>query len=445
MSEFSKELHVTAEFCQEHHINAFAKHIPLDWVEEAVKQTGKASVRKRRFPAEQAVWLVLGIGLLRNRSIQSVCDRLELAFPDAKGELPPLATSSIIKGKEKLGFEPMRYLFKLTAAQWEQQCEFDQMCGLKLLSVDGTYFKTHDTESNQAFGYAQKSASFPSVLAVTLMSTKTHLLSDAAFGPVTESEISYAQQLVGSAPENSLTLFDRGFMSAELFLSWQGSGENTHWLTPIKSKFRYEILESYSEYDHLIEMPVSPQAQKQFPHLDKKWQARLVLIPSPKGEIKGFITSCLCPETYLLEELVDVYWQRWEIERGYGELKQYQLANKPLLRSLKSDGIYQELWGILTSYNIIRLEMAGMATQHKVEPLRISFINALYLIQEEFIWSDGRSPGAIPKALKQLRDNGKRLILPEKRKRKAYPRAVLNKAAKYPTRSRSRNKNATRS
>ncbi|MCV5391548.1 transposase, partial [Escherichia coli] len=79
-------------------------------------------------------------------------------------------------------------------------------------SVDGTYFKTHDTESNQAFGYAQKSASFPSVLAVTLMSTKTHLLSDAAFGPVTESEISYAQQLVGSAPENSLTLFDRGFM-----------------------------------------------------------------------------------------------------------------------------------------------------------------------------------------------------------------------------------------
>lgn len=107
MTEFSKELQITAEFCQEHHLNAFAKHIPLEWVEEAVRQTGRASVRKRRFPAEQAVWLVLGIGLLRDRSIQTVCDRLELAFPDSKGELPPLATSSIIKGKEKLGFEPM--------------------------------------------------------------------------------------------------------------------------------------------------------------------------------------------------------------------------------------------------------------------------------------------------------------------------------------------------
>ncbi|MFC3033259.1 hypothetical protein ACFOEE_12080 [Pseudoalteromonas fenneropenaei] len=111
-------------------------------------------------------------------------------------------------------------------------------------------------------------------------------------------------------------------------------------------------------------------------------------LPSPTGEIKGFITSCLCPEKYALKELVDVYWQPWEIERGYGELKQYQLVNKPLLRSLKSDGIYQELWGILTSYNIIRLEMAEMAKQHKVEPLRISFVNALYLIQDEFNWSD---------------------------------------------------------
>ncbi|MBV7264546.1 IS4 family transposase, partial [Photobacterium sp. WH24] len=277
----------------------------------------------------------------------------------------------------------------------------------------------------------------------TLMSTRNHILSDAAFGPVTNSEISYAQQLIGSAPENSLTLFDRGFMSAELFLSWQGTGQNTHWLTPIKSKCRYEIIESYSDYDHLIEMPISPQAQEQAPHLGQTWRARLVLIPSPKGEIKGFITSCLCPKQYALKELVEVYWQRWEIERGYGELKQYQLQNKPLLRSLKSEGIYQELWGILISYNIVRLEMAEMAREHSVEPLRISFINALYLIQDEFVWADGRTPGTIPKNLKILRENGKRLILPNKRKRKPYPRAVLKKTAKYPVRKR--DKNATRS
>jgi len=443
MSEFLKELHLTSEFCQEHDIDAFTKHIPLEWIEEAVQQTGRASVRKRRFPAEQAVWLVLGIGLLRNRSISDVCDKLELAFPDAKGELPPLATSSIIKGKEKLGVEPMRYLFKLTASQWEKSQAFDEVCGLKLLSVDGTQFKTQDTESNQHFGYAQRAANFPSVLAVTLMSTRTHLISDAAFGPITNSEIHYAQQLVGSAPENSLTLFDRGFMSAELFTCWQGVGSNSHWLTPIKSKMRYEIVESYSEYDHLIDMPVSPQAKQAAPYLGNTWQARLIFIPNPKGDIKGFITSCLCPERYPLKDLLDVYWQRWEIEQGYGELKQYQLSNKPVLRSLKNEGIYQEIWGILTSYNIVRLEMAEMAKAHNVKPLRISFINALYLIQDEFLWCSGRNPGTVPKKLKELRDNGKRLILPEKRKRKSYPRSVLAKTQKYP--ARYKRKSATRS
>ncbi len=79
----------------------------------------------------------------------------------------------------------MKYLFKLTAAQWDKSHDFEQVCGLKLLSVDGTHFKMQDTPSNQHFGYAQHNANFPSVLVVTLMSTRTHLLSDAILGPVT--------------------------------------------------------------------------------------------------------------------------------------------------------------------------------------------------------------------------------------------------------------------
>lgn len=50
MSEFSKELQLTAVFFQEHHLNTFAKYIRLEWVKEAVKPTVRASIRKRRFP-----------------------------------------------------------------------------------------------------------------------------------------------------------------------------------------------------------------------------------------------------------------------------------------------------------------------------------------------------------------------------------------------------------
>lgn len=183
-------------------------------------------------------------------------------------------------------------------------------------------------------------------------------------------------------------------------------------------------------------MPVSPQAQQEYPYLGKTWQARLVQIPEPTGEIKGFITSMICPTQYPLKDILNVYWQRWEIEQSYSELKQSQLNNQPLLRSQKREGVYQELWGILISYNLVRLEMKRMAEQHRVEPLRVSFINALRLIQDEFLWCSGHSPGTVPQKLRNLRASGKRLILPAKRKRKSAPREVLSKMSKYPTKQR---------
>lgn len=193
---------------------------------------------------------------------------------------------------------------------------------------------------------------------------------------------------------------------------------------------RYDIIDSYSDYDHLIEMPVSPQAKKTAPYLGDTWQARLILIPNPKGEIRGFITSCVCPKTYTLKSLIDVYWQRWEIEQSYGELKQYQLSNKPVLRSLKREGVYQEIWGILTSYNIVRLEIAAMAKAHKVAPLRISFINALYLIQDEFLWCSGRSPGTIPKKLKNTERKWQATHTARKKKAEIIPESCACKNSK---------------
>lgn len=436
MPSFAEELQTTAALTYAESIDSFQKNIPQQWIDEAVKETGRATVRKRRFPAEQAVWLVLGIGLMRNRPISDVCDKLELAFPDRNGKMTPMASSSITAARQKLGYEPLRYLFHSTASHWEKEDTEHAVCGLKLLSVDGTQFRVPDTKENQSFGFATGQASYPSVLAVALMSAKSHLIADVAFGPITSGEIPYAQQLVSSAPQNSLTLFDRAYFSAELLLSWQQAGMNTHWLTPVKSRMRYEVTERFTEYDCLIEMPVSPQARKQAPHLPATWKARMITIPEPNGNIKGFITSLTDPVQYPFPDLLKVYWDRWEIEKGYGEMKRAQLDDTELLRSKSPDGVRQEVWGILISFNLVRLEMMRMAEEHGVHPLRISFINALRLIQEEFLWCSGRSPGTVPQKLKNLRASGKRLVLPAPRKRPAYPREVLAKPSKYPTKKK---------
>jgi hypothetical protein len=43
-----------------------------------------------------------------------------------------------------------------------------------------------------------------------------------------------AQQLIETTPDNSLTLFDKGFYSFGLLHKWANTGEQRHWLIPFK-------------------------------------------------------------------------------------------------------------------------------------------------------------------------------------------------------------------
>lgn len=45
------------------------------------------------------------------------------------------------------------------------------------------------------------------------------------------------------------------------------------------------------------------------------------------------------------------------------------------LRPKTVDGVYQEIWGTLIAYNLIRLEIAKAALTVKCEPTEVSFIS----------------------------------------------------------------------
>ncbi|MGB0899480.1 MAG: IS4 family transposase, partial [Psychrobium sp.] len=119
---------------------------------------------------------------------------------------------------------------------------------------------------------------------------------------------------------------------------------------------------------------------------------------------------------------------------GYGELKQTQLQNKITLRSRFVDGVKQELWGVLIAYNLIRLEMAAIAEEAKVEPTRVSFTAAISLIDTQLRWLALSPDGTLPTKLKQMRADIKHFILPDKRKHRTFPRSVLYIPSRYPLR-----------
>ena len=113
------------------------------------------------------------------------------------------------------------------------------------------------------------------------------------------------------------------------------------------------------------------------------------------------------------------------------------LDREEAIRSKTPDGVRQELWGILLAYNLIRLEMERVAAAAKVEPTRISFVSAMRLICDEWLWCAIASPGAIPKNLHNLRKALTGLVLPPRRSERSYPRAVKIKMSNYPRKRRS--------
>ena len=81
---FTEALEFTSEFAPRSLPNLI-KHLEPTWVEEALVSTGTASIRRRRIPAEQAVWLVLGMALMRDLPITEVARQLDLILPAPDG------------------------------------------------------------------------------------------------------------------------------------------------------------------------------------------------------------------------------------------------------------------------------------------------------------------------------------------------------------------------
>ena len=74
-------LDVTSEYASIESFGHFRKHLDPAWIEMAINDSGTWTVRQRRLPAEQMVWLVIAMGLFRDRPIEEIVDKLELARP----------------------------------------------------------------------------------------------------------------------------------------------------------------------------------------------------------------------------------------------------------------------------------------------------------------------------------------------------------------------------
>jgi hypothetical protein len=417
----------------------FGRAIDPHWVEDALEATGSATVRRRKLPAEQVVWIVIGMGLFRDRSIQEVVHHLDLVLPARSGATRRgVATSSaVVQARDRLGAAPLETLFEQTAAHWAgASADAYRWRGLSVYGVDGSALRIPDTPENElAFdrpGSSRGEAAYPQLRLVVLMVLRSHLLAGVSLGPWSAGETTLAEPLWARLPDRSLTILDRGFLSYALLHRLATSGVERHWLIRAKSNLTWKSVRRLGPKDQIVAIPVSRQTRRAHPELPETLEVRAVRYQRKGFRPQTLLTSLLDPVAYPAAEITELYHERWELELGFDEIKTHTLEREEALRSRAPERILQEVWGLAIAYNLLRLHMQHVAQRAAVAPTRISFRHALLVLRSFWqltAWLT--APGNLPRRLDALHQEFALWILPPRRPR-SYPRAVKIKMSGYP-------------
>jgi hypothetical protein len=417
----------------------FADSLDRHWIEQALAATGTATVRRRKLPAEQVVWIVIGMALFRDRSIQEVVHHLELALPGraATARRASATSSAVVQARDRLGPAPLATLFEQTAARWAgDSADAHRWRGLAIYGVDGSALRVPDTPENEAAfgrpGSGRGPAGYPQLRLVVLMVLRSHLLAGLNLGPWSVGETTLAEPLWEKLPDRSLTILDRGFLSYALLHRLATSGPERHWLIRAKSNLQWRTVKRLGPNDELVEILVSRQTRRAHPELPEPLLVRAVRYQRQGFQPQTLLTSLLDPLVYPAAEIAELYHERWELELGFDEIKTHTLEREEALRSRAPERVRQEVWGLAIAYNLLRLHMQHVAQRQRVVPSRISFRHTLLLVRNFWqltAWL--ASPGNLPRRLEGLHQELALLILPPRRPRR-YPRAVKIKMSNYP-------------
>lgn len=434
---FTEAVEFTAAFTPEAFPRLIQQFGPV-WVEEALQTTGTATIRCRRLPAERAVWLILGMALLRDLPIPEVARQLEVALPGRNGSRT-VAPSTLVQARARLGADPMEVLFTRSGEEWgHASADRHRWRGLALYGVDGTTLRVADSAANRAHFGSQEAggdrgvSGYPLLRAVVLMAVRSHLLVAASFGPYDVDERTYARALWRSVPDQSLVLVDRAYLQADVLVPLMTGGRDCHWLTRAKSTTTYRRICRLGPGDELVELTVSREARRKDPSLPTHIDVRAIRYHRKGFRPQILLTSLLDPKQFPADEICALYHERWELELGFGEIKTDMLERLETIRSKSPGMVAQELWGILLVYNLVRLEMERIADELGVAPTRISFVAALRQFAEWWlVGSQLPSPGALPRQLATAQDRIRRFLLPPRRSHRSFPRAVKLKMSNY--------------
>jgi hypothetical protein len=394
-------------------------------VDAVLAECGAAQRRLRKLPARVVVYLLLAATLFEECGYLAVRARLTAALGSLP--LPGITATGLWHARARLGARPLRALFDLlrgpatairtAGARW---------AGLLVVAIDGTCLDVPDDPAVRArLGKVSDqytaASGYPQILLVALVACGTRAVIDAVFGPRSGGEIGYGQRLARSLRAGMIVLLDRGFASNAFCETVAGTGAAL--LARLSANRKPPVLRRLPDGSFLSRLGA----------LEVRVIECQITIATAAGRRTGsyrLATTLLDARLHPAFELVKLYHERWEVESAYFALKKTMLGRR-VLRARTVPGITQEIYALLTAYQVIRIAISdATATIPGADPDRASFSVAIQAARDQVIQAAGvlagttiDLAGAIGRAVLDH-------LLPPRRMR-VSPRAVKRPLSRY--------------
>lgn len=364
------------------HLGELTSYLPTEMVDEVLATTNTTQRRVRLLPSRVGVYFVLALSLFPGLGLARVWDKLTAGLTGVPVAHP---TEKALRDlRRRLGAAPFRTLFHLVAGPlaWPSTPGVGYR-GLRTVAFDGCHsLKAPDTARARAWlgrvRYRMGFAGYPTVHLMALVETGTRALIAAALGGAHQrDEPTLATTLLGHLHAGMLVLLDRAFDTTAFLTAVHATGAQV--LVRAKNTRNPIVVHRFPDGSYLSELD----------GLRVRIIDAQLCLTTRTGQRIGdryrLITTLLDPHHYPAAELVALYHERWEIEIAFLGLRQ-RLLDGHVLRSGDQPGLEQEIWALLTVYQLLHHAMHQATTsQPGIDPDRACVTTAREAARDQLI------------------------------------------------------------
>jgi len=404
------------KLCQQIEVGSLEHVYPRTVVSELLTAHGGWERRERKLTHLLMVYVVILLCLFPRHSLVALYTHLSRVWRWLAGgvsEAPP-TEAALCYRRRTLGIGILRRLFRQVCQPLATpQTPGAFACGRRLMAIDSTLEDVADTPANAAFfGRLHDDATaspYPQARCLYLAEVGTHALVDALFAPCHISEQHLFKGLLRSIQADMLVLLDRGLFSVANFAAVRARG--AHALARLEAGMLKQPSRVLPDGSYLVEL--TPQTHPSLTQpltvrvieyrldpkvaeaLAKQTRSRNSRRADPRA-VHRLVTTLLDPSEAPAKALIVLYHERWEIEECIDESRTHQrLADLPL-RSHTPLGVLQELYGLVLAHYAVRCLMATSAAQVGLDPDRLSFTQALHVLDDVLVLWPLVTPAARP-------------------------------------------------